>query len=253
MKRSTYRPFNDVARPLSPHLRFARFMTAPAGDEGAGAPPAAPQPPADPPAAPADPPASTPPAAAPTGDGLPDDPAALKTMIADLRKENGAARTNAKQQAADEARTQLVTELGKALGLVKDGDAAPKPEELTAQVEQAQQAARQAQVELAVYRTATTHRGDPAALLDSRSFLAKVADLDPADAEFQTKVSDAVKAAVTENPKLRAQVATGASSIDHAGGSGEGAITKDQFDRMGYVERSELYQTNPTLYRQLTA
>src|SRR5690606_34655657 len=64
------------------------------------------------------------------GDNLPDDPAVLKGMIADLRRENGSARTNAKAQAADEARTALVHELGKALGLVKDGEQAPKPEEL---------------------------------------------------------------------------------------------------------------------------
>src|SRR5690606_36565916 len=118
------------------------------------------------------------------GDNLPDDPAVLKGMIADLRRENGSARTNAKAQAADEARTALVQELGKALGLVKDGEQAPKPEELTAQVQAAQQAARAAQVELAVHRAASTHKADPSALLDSRAFLAKVADLDPTADDF---------------------------------------------------------------------
>lgn len=157
------------------------------------------------------------------GESLPDDPAALKALIADLRKENGAARTNAKQQAADEARRALAQDIGKALGLVQD-NTPPDPAALTAAAEQAQQAARQAQVELAVYRAAGTHQGNPAALLDSRSFLAKVADLDPATAEFQTQVSEAIKAAVTDNPNLRAVQATGSSSVDHAGGSGEGRV-----------------------------
>jgi len=161
---------------------------------------------------------TTPPAG---GDNLPDDPAVLKSMIADLRRENGAARTNAKTQAADEARTALVQELGKALGLVKDGEQPPKPEELTAQVQAAQTQARAAQVELAVHRTASTHRADPSALLDSRAFLAKVADLDPSSSEFAAKVDAAIKQAVTDNPKLLAAQAAGASSVDHAGGSGE--------------------------------
>lgn len=159
------------------------------------------------------------------GDGLPDDPAALKALIADLRKENGAARTNAKAKAADEARTQLVTELGKALGFVKDGDDAPKPEELTAQVQAAQAAARDSAVQLAVFKTAGAHQGDPNALLDSRAFLAKVADLDPADTEFQTKVDAAIKAAVADNPKLKATQAAARSGTDLTGGTGEGRST----------------------------
>lgn len=157
------------------------------------------------------------------GSGLPDDPEQLKAMIADLRKENGAARTNAKAQAADEARTQLVTELGKALGLVKDGDDAPKPEELTAQVQAAQAQARESAVQLAVYRTAGKHDGDPDALLDSRTFLTAVADLDPTAGDFATKVDAAIKAAVDTNPKLKAsQAGAHRSGQDFTGGTGEG-------------------------------
>lgn len=155
------------------------------------------------------------------GDNLPDDPAVLKGMIADLRRENGASRNNAKAQAADEARTALVQELGKALGIIKDGEQAPKPEELTAQVQAAQTQVRAAQVELAVHRAAGTHQADPTALLDSRAFLAKVADLDPSADDFGAKVGTVIKQAVIDNPKLLAAQAAGASSVDHAGGSGE--------------------------------
>lgn len=159
-----------------------------------------------------------------TGDGLPDDPQALKALIADLRKENGAARTNAKEQAAQAARDELTQSIGKALGLVKDGDTAPDAAQLTQQAAAAQQAARQAQVELAVYRAAAGAKGDPSALLDSRTFLAKVADLDPTAGDFQTKVTAAITAAVTENPKLGAAPVAGSSSVDHAGGTGEQRI-----------------------------
>lgn len=35
-------------------------------------------------------------------------------------------------------------------------------------------------------------------------------------------------------------------------GGGGGAITKEQFDKMGWKERTELKQTNPELYKQLS-
>ncbi|WP_263120848.1 hypothetical protein [Cellulomonas sp. RIT-PI-Y] len=159
------------------------------------------------------------------GDGLPDDPQALKAMIGDLRKEAGAARTNAKATAAQEARDAVLQEFGKALGFIKDGDGTPDVDALTKQATDAQVAARTAQIELAVFRTAGNHEGDPNALLDSRAFLAKVADLDPTDAEFQTKVDAAVKAAIADNPKLKAAQAAARSGTDLTGGTGEGRST----------------------------
>jgi hypothetical protein len=155
-----------------------------------------------------------------SGDNLPEDAAALKVMIADLRKENGADRTNAKTKAAAEARNAVLQEFGKALGFIQT-DKAPDAAALMKTAGDAQSEARAAKVELAVYRAAGALQGDPNALLDSRGFLAKLADLDPAAADFQTKVTAAIKAAVTENPKLKAVLATGASSVNHAGGTGE--------------------------------
>lgn len=138
-----------------------------------------------------------------------EDPA---TKIARLEKElKGAnaeaakARTGAKQQAADEARSALVQELGKTLGLIKDEkDEAPDPAALKAHLESAQKAHRETAVELAVYRNAGKHDADPEALTDSRAFLRSIADLDPTDSEFASKVGKAIKQAVTDNPKLKA-------------------------------------------------
>ncbi|MFF2621293.1 hypothetical protein [Oerskovia jenensis] len=144
-------------------------------------------------------------------------PTGAQTLIASLRKEAGDSRVHAKQTAATEAREALL----KDLGLVKDGEAAPDPAKLAQDLTAAQDAARLASVELAVHRAASTHRADPSALLDSRAFLAKVTDLDPTAADFATLVDAAIKAATTENPKLLAAQAAGASSVDHAGGSGE--------------------------------
>lgn len=150
------------------------------------------------------------------------DPDKAKAEIERLRRENGSARTTAKQQAADEARAELAQTIGKALGLVKDDKTPVDPAEITKQLADAQAAQRTTAVELAVYRTATDHGGDPNALLDSRTFLAKVSDLDPSAADFTAQVAAAVKAAVADNPKLKATAqAAAASTVDHAGGSGE--------------------------------
>jgi hypothetical protein len=59
------------------------------------------------------------------------------------------------------------------------------------------------------------------------AFLASVADLDPNGSDFSTKVDDAIKAAVAANPKLKAALAAGASTVQHAGGPGEAAHTLD--------------------------
>ena len=127
-----------------------------------------------------------------------DDPAAAKAEIERLRKENGAARTNAKAQAAEEARTALAQEIGKALGLVKDDEPAD-PVKLTEQLTAAGADARQAKIELAVYRAAQATDADPNALLDSRVFLAKLADVDPSDT---AAVTAAITEAVAANPRL---------------------------------------------------
>ena len=137
---------------------------------------------------------------APKADAKPnvwEDPEAAKAEIERLRKENGASRTNAKQQAADEARKELAQTIGKALGLVEDEPV--DPNQLTQQLTASQAAAKAAQVELAVFRAAASTDADASALLDSRTFLAKVADIDPGDS---AAIAAAIAEAVTANPRL---------------------------------------------------
>lgn len=180
------------------------------------------------------------------------DPDKARAEIERLRRENGAERTNAKAKAADEARAELAQTIGKALGLVKDDKTPVDPAEITKQLADAQAAQRTTAVELAVYRTATDHGGDPNALLDSRAFLAKVSDLDPSAADFTAQVAAAVKAAVADNPKLKATAqAAAASTVDHAGGSGEGSITKAQFDAMTVSQKTALYESDRATYNRL--
>lgn len=164
---------------------------------GSTPPPDAPQEPQAPAAAAPEAPKPTDPPKAPTNPW--EDPAAAEAEIKRLRQENGAARTNAKAQAAEEARKELAQTIGKALGLVEDEQIDPAA--LTEQLTKSQTDAKQARVELAVYRSATDAGGDPAALLDSTSFLASLDGIDPSDS---AAVAEAIKKAVEANPRLGA-------------------------------------------------
>lgn len=144
-------------------------------------------------------------------------PAGVQKIITDLRKEAGDERVA----------TKTLTALQKLLN-PDAGDGKPDPEKLTAdltaertahQTLQADHAGlqREHQVLLAALDAGADHQ----ALLDSRSFLAKVKDLDPATSDFAAKVTAAVTKALEDNPKLKATQAAAASGTDHSGGSGE--------------------------------
>ncbi|WP_018135438.1 hypothetical protein [Acaricomes phytoseiuli] len=135
-----------------------------------------------------------------------------------LRAENGKDRVNAKTQAAEEARNDLVQELGKALGLVKEGDKQPTAEELTTSLAQANEASNAQALQLAVFRAASKNGAHGDALLDSTSFLAAVKGLDPNDGE---KIDAAIKSAVETNPRFRAAQAAARTSAEFNGGTGE--------------------------------
>lgn len=179
-------------------------------------------PPADAPPVPA-PPAGTPPAEQPNDAETPDAKIArLEQSVKDANAEAAKHRVKGKT-AADEAQAELAQRIGKALGLVQDEQATP--EQLTQQVidattarETAEAAAKAAQVELAVFRAADAAGADAQALLDSRSFTDSLADVDSTDSEA---ITNAIKAAVTNNPRLRKTQVVGSSSADHPGGSGE--------------------------------
>lgn len=207
-------------------------MSAPAGEATATTPapatgtPAAPAAPAAPVTPTVVPPnaqpaaATTSPAAPAPGDGLPDDPAALKAEILRLRGENASARTNAKQAAADQARKELTAELAKALGLAPDEQ---DPAKLTEQLTAAQAAQREAQIMLAVHQSAAAAGVDATKLLNRYDFRTGLAQLDPAKPDG---ITAAITAAVTADPTLKLAQTAGASSVEHAGGSGEAAKPK---------------------------
>ena len=172
----------------------------------------------------------------------------VQEMVAQLRREAGDARINAKTAAAEEARKELATEVGKALGLVKDGEVDPK--QLVADADKARREALDAQRELAVFRLSGKAGADPDALLDSNAFLRSIDGLDPKD---EGKITEAIKAAVQGNARLSATPRAGSRSGNDSGGSGEKAITKEAFDKMSGAEKNQLFVRDPDAYARLSA
>lgn len=226
-----------IPTPGFEHPRWSRIRFMSADPAAGGTPPAGTDPATDP--------KPTPPAA----EDISSLPEWAQKQIADLRKENASDRTNAKKTAADEATAEILAKVQAALG-GKTGDTAPTADELTAQLAASTSAATDAQRELAVYRAAATVTGaDAPTLLDSRTFLTAIKDIDPTDS---AALKAAVVKALTDNPRLKATQAAGKSGGDFTGGTGEGTITAERFAKMTAAEKNDLFNSDPTLYRQLT-
>lgn len=136
-------------------------------------------------------------------------PPAAQKIITDLRKDAGDERVAKKTLDA----------IQKALNPDAKAGEKPDAEKLTKALAERDADAKQAKTELAVYKLAPKAGADADALIDSRGFLAKIADLDPTDTAAITKaIADAVK----DNPKLKVVLAAGTSGANF-GGSGESA------------------------------
>lgn len=160
-------------------------------------------------------------------------------------------RSDAADQAKADADARLQAVLQAAGIDTGDGDDPEKAAAADRQArEQAEADARTARVELAVFRAAADKGADAAALLDSRSFLDRVADLDPTDADA---IGTAIGEHVQAHPRLAVTQAATRSSADFTGGSGDGAITPEKFQGMDMAQRNALYLSDPDTYRRLAA
>lgn len=108
----------------------------------------------------------------------------------------------------------------------KKGDKAD-PTKLAEQLAARETALRETTVENAVLKAAPRNGADGPALTDSREFMRKVNALDPADEKFATKVADAIKKAVTDNPRYAATTGPRKSGgpIPNGGGGNGGKPT----------------------------
>lgn len=136
-----------------------------------------------------------------------------------------AAQNRIKAREATEQKDALIQQLGKALGLIQDDDKGdgPDAEALAAQVEKSQAEATTAARELAVYKAAASNGADPAKLLDSRSFLSSIENVDHTD---DKAIGQAIKTAVDGNKSFALARAAGASTADTASGPGGGSTPK---------------------------
>lgn len=165
------------------------------------------------------------------GQRLEDLPPWAQKVVKDARAGEAKARTDAKTQAATEAaeqaRNELAQKIGKALGLVKDGDQEQAdPAQLTQQLTKMADTNKALAVELAVWKAAKKAGANAQALTDSRSFLDRITKLDPAADDFDTKLRDAVKKAIDDNPQYREGQAPLRSGGEFTGGPG-GAADKE--------------------------
>lgn len=180
-----------------------------------------------PPAAPVPAPPATPPAEPPAEpvENVDELPEWARKSLTKANKEAASYRDAAKKAKddAEAAQKDLVQNIGKALGLVKD-DETPTVDTLTASLQDRDktltdtQAALTAQrAENAVLRYASKHKGDADALLDSRDFEKKLAAIDSTADDYPSLVEDLVKSEIDTNARYRkVQVATSNSNGQNA-------------------------------------
>lgn len=178
-------------------------------------------------------------------------PAWAQKAIRDARKEAGDYRAALKeaQKAADQAATakgpspeeltakvqsEFAQQIGRALGLIGEEQKELTPEQVIEQLtserdttakerDAEKERHRRALIELAVHRAGSKMGADSDALLDSRSFLKKIRDLDVNADDFATTLGEVIQLALDENPKFKAASMTGPparSGGEFAGGPG---------------------------------
>lgn len=153
----------------------------------------------------------------PAGENVDDLPDWAQRIIRDTRAEAADQRTG--RQADKEAADARVKAILTAAGIDTGDDDGEDPVKAAADArEAAEREAREARLELAIHRAAGGLNADPAALLDSRAFLTRAADLDPSD---QEAVAGAIRDAIKDNPKLAAAQAAQRSGGDFTGGNGD--------------------------------
>ncbi|XCM28861.1 hypothetical protein ABXI76_05245 [Streptomyces parvus] len=187
------------------------------------------------------------------------DPAKFQKLVENLRGDVEAEkqkRQSAEQKAKDD-QAAFMKKVAAAFGIETDEQKPPTLEELAKQLEESRgetkesrAQARQTQVELAVYKTAGKHGGDPDALLDSRNFASAISKLDPTAADFDAQVGKAVKTAVDSNKKLAAKAPepkepeptpAGGAPMDGAGG-GKRQLGEADVKRMTPAEITKAVQ-----------
>lgn len=150
-----------------------------------------------------------------------------------------AATNRTKATTAGEALEATRDAIAKALGLKPDDDPVKAAQTAADQRDAALQEAKATKIENAVLRSATKHGANPEALTDSRTFMAKLADMDPAADDFATQVDEAIKKAVEDNPLLKLEIPAPRSGGPVGGGAAiPGQLTADDVQKLHAEGRS---------------
>jgi len=182
------------------------------------------------------------------------DPDKAKREIERLRRENGDARINAKKTAADEARTELLATLTKALNPESAGPALT-PEQLTEKLTESGSALDASTKERAMLQEAWKLGLNPAKL-DYLSYQLsrnpEYTGIDASGADLGSKIASVISSEVAKDSSLKLSGAAIGSGVETIGGAnGASTTTKAEFDKMPYSERVNLYNTNKTEYDRL--
>ncbi|WP_433235511.1 hypothetical protein ACQPYK_25465 [Streptosporangium sp. CA-135522] len=138
---------------------------------------------------------------------------------ADKQAEQLAPAGPSPEEIAAQAKAELAQQIGKALGIVEEEkpvdpkdmiDRLTTERDSTAKERDAERELhRRALRELGVHRTALKHGADGDALLDSRSFLRSIKELDPNADDFSTVLAERIQQAIEDNPKFKAASLSG--------------------------------------------
>lgn len=185
-------------------------------------------------------------------------PAPVATPAPDPATEQALAEAQREREQATADRDQLHAALRRLLdpkGAQGEADPAKLAEQAAVERDTALAEARRLRVELAAHQAAHAAGADPGRLLDSRAVERQLADLDPTDGKFAEQLGQVIAAAVEAHPHLRAATAPAGPPKGGADFSSAPApeLTPQQFTQLSYAQRVELHQTDPDLYRQLSA
>ncbi|MEQ4723778.1 hypothetical protein [Nonomuraea sp. B19D2] len=163
------------------------------------------------------------------------------------------------EEVAAAAKAELAQQIGKALGLVAEEEKPVDPKEMIDRLtserdstakerDSERELHRRALVELGVHRTALKQGADGDALLDSRSFLRSIKDLDPNADDFGTALGERIQQAVEDNPKFKAASLSGPparSGGEFTGGPGGRSSDPEQMTTDDFRAQRRRQKSNP--------
>lgn len=181
-----------------------------------------------------------------------------RTQLAEKQAEQPVTAGPSPEEIAAQAKAELAQQIGKALGIVEEEkpvdpkdmiDRLSAEKDATAKERDAERELhRRALRELGVHRTSLKQGADGDALLDSRSFLRSIKDLDPDAEDFSTVLAERITQAIEDNPKFKAASLVGPparSGGEFTGGPGGRSGDPEQMTTEDFRAQRRRAKSNP--------